>query len=109
VSSLSVLAALAAMLDDEALPIKCVSLSAVGSYDTHSDEVDTLSSNLGQTVESVVAFQRDLEARGLDKRVLVQRVVGVRPSPRAKTAQAPITAQPGWPFDRLAREGRNGR
>jgi uncharacterized protein (DUF1501 family) len=66
------LAALAAMLDDEALPIKCVSLSAVGSYDTHSDEVDTLSSNLGQTVESIVAFQRDLEARGLDKRVLVQ-------------------------------------
>jgi uncharacterized protein (DUF1501 family) len=66
------LAALAAMLDDEALPIKCVSLSAVGSYDTHSDEVDTLSTNLGQTVESVVAFQRDLEARGLDKRVLVQ-------------------------------------
>ena len=66
------LAALAAMLDDEALPIKCVSLSAVGSYDTHSDEVDTLSTNLGETVESVVAFQRDLEARGLDKRVIVQ-------------------------------------
>jgi uncharacterized protein (DUF1501 family) len=60
------------MLDDEALPIKCVSLSAVGSYDTHSDEVDTLSTNLGETVESVVAFQRDLEARGLDKRVIVQ-------------------------------------
>ena len=60
------------MLDDEALPIKCVSLSAVGSYDTHSDEVETLSTNLGQTVESVVAFQRDLEARGLDERVIVQ-------------------------------------
>ena len=45
------------MLDDEALPIKCVSLNAVGSYDTHSDESDTLSTNLGQTVESVVAFR----------------------------------------------------
>jgi uncharacterized protein (DUF1501 family) len=66
------LAALAAMLDDEALPIKCVSLTAVGSYDTHSDEVDTLSTNLGETVESVLAFQRDLEARGLDDRVIVQ-------------------------------------
>ncbi len=66
------LAALAAMLDDEALPIKCASLSAVGSYDTHSDESETLSTNLGQTVESVVAFQRDLEARKLDGRVLIQ-------------------------------------
>ncbi len=66
------LAALAAMLDDEALPIKCASLTAVGSYDTHSDEADTLSTNLGETVESVVAFQRDLEARKLDERVLIQ-------------------------------------
>ncbi len=66
------LAVLAAMLDDEALPIKCVSLSAVGGYDTHSDEVETLSTNLKQTVESVVAFQRDLEARGIDDRVIVQ-------------------------------------
>ncbi len=66
------LAALAAMLADEALPIKCVSLSAVGSYDTHSDEASTLSTNLGETVESVLAFQRDLEARGLQDRVIVQ-------------------------------------
>ncbi|HEX7610491.1 MAG TPA: DUF1501 domain-containing protein, partial [Solirubrobacteraceae bacterium] len=66
------LAALAAMLDDEALPIKCVSLSAVGSYDTHSDEAETLSTNLGQTIESVIAFQRDLEARKLDGRVVIQ-------------------------------------
>ncbi|MCW3032051.1 MAG: hypothetical protein QOK19_1278 [Solirubrobacteraceae bacterium] len=66
------LAVLAAMLGDEALPIKCVSLSAVGGYDTHSDEANTLATNLGQTVESVVAFQRDLEARKLDDRVIIQ-------------------------------------
>jgi len=66
------LAALAAMLDDESLPIKCVSLTAVGSYDTHSQESDTLATNLGETVESVVAFQRDLEARKLDDRVIVE-------------------------------------
>lgn len=66
------LAALAAMLDDEALPIKCVSLTAVGSYDTHSDETDTLSTNLAETMESVLAFQRDLEARKLDDRVVIQ-------------------------------------
>jgi uncharacterized protein (DUF1501 family) len=65
------LAVLAAMLA-AGLPIKCASLSAVGSYDTHSDEVSTLSTNLGQTVASVLAFQRDLEARKLDQRVVIQ-------------------------------------
>jgi uncharacterized protein (DUF1501 family) len=65
------LAVLAAMLHT-GMPIKCVSLNAVGSYDTHAGELDTLSTNLEQTVPALVAFQRDLEARGLDQRVLVQ-------------------------------------
>jgi len=65
------LAALAAMLHN-GMPIKCVSLNAVGSYDTHASEVDTLTTNLEQTIPAVLAFQRDLEARGLDQRVLVQ-------------------------------------
>jgi uncharacterized protein (DUF1501 family) len=66
------LAVLAAMIDDEALPIKCVSMNAVGGYDTHSDETETLASNLGETVEALLAFQRDLEARGIDDRVVIQ-------------------------------------
>jgi uncharacterized protein (DUF1501 family) len=66
------LAVLAAMIADEALPIKCAALNAVGSYDTHSEEVETLSTNLGESVESIVAFQRDLEARKLDDRVLIE-------------------------------------
>jgi uncharacterized protein (DUF1501 family) len=65
------LAVLAAMLHT-GMPIKCASLNAVGSYDTHSDEAGTLATNLEQTVAAVVAFQRDLEARGLDNRVLIQ-------------------------------------
>jgi uncharacterized protein (DUF1501 family) len=65
------LAALAAMLD-AGLPIKCASLTAVGTYDTHSNEASSLSANLGQTVAAVLAFQRDLEARGLADRVLIQ-------------------------------------
>jgi len=65
------LAALAAMLA-AGLPITCAALSGVGSFDTHSDETDTLTTNLGQTVDSVLAFQRDLEARGIADRVLVQ-------------------------------------
>ncbi len=60
------------MIDDAALPVKCVSLNAVGGYDTHSGEVETLATNLGQTVESVLAFQRDLEARGIADRVVIQ-------------------------------------
>jgi uncharacterized protein (DUF1501 family) len=65
------LAVLAAMLHN-GMPIKCVSLNAPGSYDTHSGEAGTLSTNLGQTVATLLAFQRDLEARGLDQRVLTQ-------------------------------------
>ncbi len=65
------LAVLAAMLHAE-MPIKCASLNAVGSYDTHSDEAETLNTNLQQTVAALVAFQRDLEARKLDQRVLIQ-------------------------------------
>lgn len=65
------LAVLAAMLHTE-MPIKCASLNAVGSYDTHSSEATTLSTNLEQTVAALVAFQRDLEARKLDQRVLIQ-------------------------------------
>ena len=65
------LAALAAMLHTE-MPIKCASLNAVGSYDTHSNETTTLHTNLEQTVAALVAFQRDLEGRGLDQRVIIQ-------------------------------------
>jgi uncharacterized protein (DUF1501 family) len=60
------------MLADSALAIKCVSLPAVGSYDTHSDESATLATNLGETIESVLAFQRDLEARKIADRVVIE-------------------------------------
>ena len=65
------LAVLAAMLH-AGMPIKCASLNAVGSYDTHSGEANTLATNLEQTVAAVVAFQQDLEARKQDQRVLIQ-------------------------------------
>ena len=65
------LSVLAAMLHT-GMPIKCVSLNASGSFDTHANEAETLTTNLEQTIPAVVAFQRDLEARGLDQRVLVQ-------------------------------------
>jgi uncharacterized protein (DUF1501 family) len=65
------LAGLAAMLG-AGLPVQVATTSAVGGYDTHEDEADTLASNLQRTCDAVLAFQRDLEARGLDDRVLVE-------------------------------------
>jgi uncharacterized protein (DUF1501 family) len=65
------LAALGAMLA-AGLPIRCVAVQGVGSYDTHSDQADTLTTNLSKTLDAVVAFQRDVEQRGLADRVLIQ-------------------------------------
>lgn len=64
------LAGLAAMLA-AGLPLHCVALTAPGSYDTHTDEATALSDGLQLTSDSLLAFQRDLEARGLANRVLV--------------------------------------
>jgi uncharacterized protein (DUF1501 family) len=65
------LAGLAALLGG-GLPLRCVALNAPGSYDTHSNQASTLPNNLKQTCDSLLAFQRDLEARGLADRVLVK-------------------------------------
>jgi uncharacterized protein (DUF1501 family) len=65
------LAALGAMLA-QGLPIRCVAVQGAGSYDTHSDQVSGLASGLKQTVDALLAFQRDLEARGIADRVLIQ-------------------------------------
>ena len=63
------LAGLAAMLA-AGLPLHCVALSAYGMYDTHSEQADRLAEGLKLTSDTLLAFQRDLEARGLADRVL---------------------------------------
>src|SRR3954464_6905987 len=65
------LSGLAAMLG-AGLPVQVATMSATGGYDTHENESDTLSNNLLRTCNAVLAFQRDLEARGLDDRVLIE-------------------------------------
>jgi uncharacterized protein (DUF1501 family) len=52
------------------LPIKCVAISAAGEYDTHDDQAQDLADGLKLTADSLLAFQRDLEARGLADRVV---------------------------------------
>jgi uncharacterized protein (DUF1501 family) len=63
--------ALAEMID-RGLPLRCVSLNAPGSYDTHSNQATSLDNALTTVSTTLLAFQRDLEARGIADRVLVK-------------------------------------
>jgi uncharacterized protein (DUF1501 family) len=64
------MAGLAAMLA-AGLPLKCVAVTAPGSYDTHSGEREVMDKDLALTCQTLEAFQRDLEARALADRVIV--------------------------------------
>jgi uncharacterized protein (DUF1501 family) len=64
------LAALGAMLA-AGLPLHCVTINADGGFDTHSSQADSLPRDTQEVCDAVLAFQRDLEARGLADRVLV--------------------------------------
>jgi uncharacterized protein (DUF1501 family) len=65
------LSGLAALLG-AGMPLHCVSVSADGAYDTHSDQKAEFDGAVKATCDSILAFQRDLEARGLQDKVLVQ-------------------------------------
>ena len=54
------------------LPMRVVTIRAAGGYDTHSGQAEDLERNLRETCEGLLAFQRDLEKRGLADRVLVE-------------------------------------
>ena len=54
------------------LPLRCVAVTAPGGYDTHDDQAEDAREGLKRTSETLLAFQRDLEARGIADRVLVQ-------------------------------------
>ena len=53
------------------LPIRCVAVGAPGAYDTHANQPGALAQGLKLTADSILAFQRDLERRGLADRVLI--------------------------------------
>jgi uncharacterized protein (DUF1501 family) len=65
------LSGLAALLS-AGMPIRCATVSAAGGYDTHSNQAQDLQDNLLDTCEAVYSFQRDLEARGLADRVMLE-------------------------------------
>ena len=61
--------ALAAMIAG-GLPLQVVAIET-GGYDTHSNQAASLVPDLQEVANSLLGFQRDLEARGLQDRVLV--------------------------------------
>jgi uncharacterized protein (DUF1501 family) len=54
------------------LPVRVVTLRAAGGYDTHSEQALDLAVSLEETCAGILAFQRDLEARGLADRVMIE-------------------------------------
>lgn len=54
------------------LPMRAVTIRAAGGYDTHSGQAEDLERSLRDTCEGLLAFQRDLEKRGLADRVLIE-------------------------------------
>ena len=52
------------------LPIRAAAVRAPGAWGTHARQQEVLPKKLKLTFESLLAFQRDLEVRGLADRVL---------------------------------------
>jgi len=63
------MAAIPAMLAG-GLPLSCVSVSTDSVFDTHESQAAPFDTSLAEVAQTLYAFQRDLEARGLDDRVL---------------------------------------
>jgi len=53
------------------LPVRAITLTAAGGYDTHSNQATDFSNNLLATASNLRAFWRDLELRGLTDRVVI--------------------------------------
>jgi len=63
------LAGLAAMIA-AGLPLRVATITAPGQFDTHAGQAAAISSGLQLTSDSLLAFQRDLESRGVADRVI---------------------------------------
>jgi uncharacterized protein (DUF1501 family) len=64
------LAGLAAMID-RGVPLRCVALTTDVQFDTHASQPTTFDDGVQLVADSLAAFQADIEARGVDRRVLV--------------------------------------
>ena len=75
---------LAAMLA-AGIPVRAVSVDAPGAWDSHADQANSIPGDVQAVFDTLLAFQRDLEARGLADRVLthVWTEFGRRPEENA--------------------------
>ena len=64
------LAGLASMIA-HGLPLSCVALTTDTQFDTHASQTATFNAGVQLVSDSLAAFQADLEARGIDDRVIV--------------------------------------
>jgi uncharacterized protein (DUF1501 family) len=80
------LAAVAEMLG-AGLPISIVTVTTESVFDTHENQEPSFTQGLGEAIQSLYAFQRDLEARGLADRVMtvVWSEFGRRPQENASS------------------------
>lgn len=53
------------------IPVRAVAVDAPGAWDSHADQAASIPRDVKAAFDTVLAFQRDLEARGLADRVLV--------------------------------------
>src|SRR3954464_455440 len=53
------------------VPVRAVAVDAPGSWDSHADQATTIGRDVKNAFDTLYAFQRDLEARGIADRVLV--------------------------------------
>jgi uncharacterized protein (DUF1501 family) len=63
------LASLAEMIAT-GMPLQCVAIDAPGAYDTHANQDVNLPKTIKPVADALLAFQRDLEARGVADRVV---------------------------------------
>jgi uncharacterized protein (DUF1501 family) len=99
------LAGLAQFLAD-GFPIRCAALTAPGNYDTHANQ-SAVDSDLKLTCDCLLAFQLDLEARGVADRVLthVWSEFGRRPNDNASLGTDHGAAGIGFVIGTNARPG----
>jgi uncharacterized protein (DUF1501 family) len=64
------LAGLASMIA-AGVPLRCVAVTTDTQFDTHSSQAETFNVGVKLVADSLAAFQADLEARGIDDRVVV--------------------------------------
>ncbi len=63
------LAGLAAMID-AGLPLRCVAVTPETQFDTHAAQATTFAAQVPVIAQAIASFQADLEARGVDRRVV---------------------------------------